>query len=384
VQEKLIEAVRTAVANGENLLAEAPTGSGKTAAALHPALAAGLASGRQVVFLTSKTLQQKMAVSALVAMNERVFHTVQIRAKERMCANDRVLCHEDFCRFAAVLPGEDERVERARQASRTTSTPRSGRRLRGGAPRGGSAPSRFSSSSPSAPTRSSPTTTTSSNPPAALRHLAGEDLRDAILVVDEAHNLPDRARGIFSPEILEEELSILANRLRLQPGALFEDLLATVEALGEILREAAEDLPEGEAIAEIEPPREAILDLRAAWEPTLMRYMDWKRDTRLALVDDPVLEFHFLLQRFCAVLTLFDDDFTAVVERRSGGVALALVCLDPARMLAPTFRRASSNGVLSAHAHAARGDPARARPRGGAHPLDLAASRRSRREPARC
>jgi len=79
-----------------------------------------------------------------------------------------------------------------------------------------------------------------------------------------------------------------------------------------------------------------------------MRYMDWKRDTRLALVDDPVLEFHFLLQRFCAVLSLFDDDFTAVVERRAGGVRLAVVCLDPARMLAPTFKRASSNVFLSA------------------------------------
>ena len=39
-------------------------------------------------------------------------------------------------------------------------------------------------------------------PAAALRHLSGEDLRDAILLVDEAHNLPDRARQIFSPAIL--------------------------------------------------------------------------------------------------------------------------------------------------------------------------------------
>ena len=62
IQEKIMEAVRTALKNGENLIAEAPTGSGKTAAALHPAMAEGLTSGRQVVFLTSKTLQQKMAV----------------------------------------------------------------------------------------------------------------------------------------------------------------------------------------------------------------------------------------------------------------------------------------------------------------------------------
>jgi DNA excision repair protein ERCC-2 len=347
VQERLIEAVRQAVENGENLLAEAPTGSGKTAAALHPALAAGLATGRQVVFLTSKTLQQKMAVSSLVAMNERAFRTVQIRAKERMCANDRVLCHEDFCRFARAYPEKmatsnvlgrlldahphldpDVVFEEARREEVCPFEVQLELAERADA------------------------IVADYNyvfePAAALRHLAGEDLRDAILIVDEAHNLPDRARQIFSPELLEEDLALLANRLRLQPGALFEDLLASVEALGEILRETAEDLPEGEAIAEIEPPRDAILDLRAAWEPTLIRYLDWKRETRLALVDDPVLEFHFLLQRFCAVLSLFGPDFTAVVERRSGGVRLGLVCLDPARVLAPTFARASANVFLSA------------------------------------
>ena len=63
-----------------------------------------LKSAKQVVFLTSKTLQQKMAVSALVAMNERAFSTLQVRTKEKMCANDRILCHEEFCRFAKNYP----------------------------------------------------------------------------------------------------------------------------------------------------------------------------------------------------------------------------------------------------------------------------------------
>ncbi|MGH9364834.1 MAG: DEAD/DEAH box helicase, partial [Thermoanaerobaculia bacterium] len=56
IQEKLIDAIGRAVKQGENLLAEAPTGSGKTAAALHPAMIEGLTHGRQVVFLTAKTL----------------------------------------------------------------------------------------------------------------------------------------------------------------------------------------------------------------------------------------------------------------------------------------------------------------------------------------
>jgi DNA excision repair protein ERCC-2 len=100
-QKLMIYAVRQTLETGGNLLAEAPTGSGKTAASLYPALAHGVAAERQVVFLTSKTLQQKMAVSVLRGLNrDGAFRTAQIRAKERMCANDRVLCHEDFCPFA--------------------------------------------------------------------------------------------------------------------------------------------------------------------------------------------------------------------------------------------------------------------------------------------
>ncbi|MEP6995869.1 MAG: DEAD/DEAH box helicase, partial [Acidobacteriota bacterium] len=347
IQEKIMEAVRAAVQNGENLIAEAPTGSGKTAAALHPALAEGLTNGRQVVFLTSKTLQQKMAVSALVAMNERAFHTVQVRAKERMCANDRIICHEEFCRFAKDYP---EKMERSNILGRLHDT--------------------YSHLDPDTVfeearreevcpfevqlevAQRADAIVADYNyvfePASALRHLTGEDLRDVILLLDEAHNLPDRARQIFSPELAQADLVALRNRLTLQPGDLFQALAASVEELLEVLEAAAQDLPEGEAIAEITPPADPIFDLRLAWEEKLMRYLAWKRETRLALVDDPVLDFHFALQRFAAVLSIFKSDFTCVVERRSEGTRLALVCLDPARALAETFRQASSTILLSA------------------------------------
>jgi DNA excision repair protein ERCC-2 len=349
IQERIIDAVRTAVRNGENLLAEAPTGSGKTAAALHPALAEALPRGRQVVFLTSKTLQQKMAVSALVAMNERAFHTVQVRAKDRMCANDRILCHEDFCRFANGYP---EKMERSNLLGRLRETyahfdPDT---VFEEARREEVCPFEVQLELAERADAIVADYNYVFEPAAALRHLTGEDLREAVLLIDEAHNLPDRARQIFSPEILEEDLAGLRNRLALQPGELFADISLAVEDLIAILRNAAEDLPEDEheAIMEIEPPKDAILELRAAWETCFMRYLAWKRDTRLALVDDPVLDFHYTLQRFAAVLSILGPDFTAVVERRSSGVRLALVCLDPARSLAPTFRQASSTVLLSA------------------------------------
>ncbi len=347
VQRPLMEAVATAIAQGETLLAEAPTGSGKTAAALHPAMVAGLRSGRQVVFLTSKGLQQKMAVQSLIGMNERAFSTVQVRAKEKMCANDRVLCHEEFCRFAKNYP---EKMEQSNILGRLRDS--------------------YSHHDPSTvfeearreevcpfevqlelAARADAIVADYNyvfEPGVALRHLTAEGLPNAILLVDEAHNLPDRARQIFSPELLEEDLRGLRNRLSLQPGEIFADLLLSIDDLLALLENAAEELPEGEAIAETDPPTDAIRALRSDWEPKLLRYLAWKRESKLALVDDPVLDVHFGLQRFAAVLNLYGPEFTCVVERRAGGTRLAIICLDPARVLGPIFEAASATIFLSA------------------------------------
>jgi DNA excision repair protein ERCC-2 len=347
IQEKIIEAVSTAARQGENLIAEAPTGSGKTAAALHPALAEGLRRGKQVVFLTSKTLQQKMAVSALTAMNERAFSTLQVRAKEKMCANDRILCHEDFCRFARGYP---EKMARSKVLERLRETypHHDPGTVFEEARREEVCPFEVQLELAERADAIVADYNYVFEPGVALRHLVGAELRDAILVVDEAHNLPDRARQIFSPELLEEDFRALANRLLLQPGELFADLTRSLEEVLELLGRAAEELPEGEAIAETEPPADEIFRIRAEWEPKLARYLAWKRETRLAVVDDPVLDAHYSMQRFAAVLGLYGPDFNCVVERRPGGVRLALVCLDPARAVGPVFRHAASTVLMSA------------------------------------
>src|SRR5215471_15534759 len=347
IQQKLMEAVDIALSQGEILLAELPTGSGKTAAALYPALQRGLKSGKQVVFLTSKTLQQNMAVSALTAMNERAFTTLQMRAKEKMCANDRIICHEEFCRFARNYPEKMVRSQilgRLRDAYSHHDPAMVFEEAR----REEVCPFEVQLELAERADAIVADYNYVFEPGVALRHLVGPELSDAILVIDEAHNLPDRARQIFSPEILEEDLRALMNRLVLQPGDLFESLVESITELIGILEQTAESLPEGEAIAEVEPPTDEIQGWRAEWEPKLLRYLAWKRETRIALPDDPVLDVHFCLQRFSAVLSRFGADSSCVVERGNRGVRLALVCLDPARALAPTFEAVSSAILMSA------------------------------------
>ncbi|HRC86100.1 MAG TPA: DEAD/DEAH box helicase, partial [Thermoanaerobaculia bacterium] len=100
-QQEILAAVETALAHREHVLIEAPTGIGKTVAALFPALAYALRTSKRLYVLTAKTLQQDMANKVLKLLNqERAFHSLRLRAKAKMCANDQLLCHEEYCRFA--------------------------------------------------------------------------------------------------------------------------------------------------------------------------------------------------------------------------------------------------------------------------------------------
>ncbi len=374
-QQIMIDAVRRTLAAGGHLLAEAPTGSGKTAAALHPALAAGLAAGRQVVFLTSKTLQQRMAVAALRAMNtEGAFRTLQVRNKEKMCANDRVLCHEDFCPYAKGYPEKMERsglVERLR-ASHWHYDPDA---VFAAAKRENVCP--FETQLELA--RSADALVADYNyvfdPGAALRHLGPDELGEAILLVDEAHNLPDRARQIFSPEILEKDFHAVA--LALQPGELFEALAESIEKMVELMVEQAKVLaaaPSREAIAEIEPPKEALRAVWKEWEGAFVRYLSWKREVKYTPPEDPVVDLHFAWQRLIAALNLFGPGFTGVIERRPDGLRLAVICLDPARALGPIFRASASSILFSATLSAAGGGTADPGAGESAHGGNLAAA----------
>ncbi len=347
-QERLILEIGETIAAREQLLAEAPTGSGKTAASLHPALQAGLLSGRQVVFLTAKTLQQTMAVKALQGMNaEGLFRTAQIRSKERMCANGQVLCHEDFCPFARNFP---EKMESSGVLEKLVANH-----------------PHFDPDTVFAEARQAEVCPFEVQlelaqradaivadynyvfePAAALRHLSGDGLGHAILLVDEAHNLPDRARNIFSPAVLEEELQSVYQDCLNRPGALFERLAQMLEEWLALLSRQGGTLPEGEGVMEISPRLEEVQRLFEEWEAVFFSYLGWKRENKVMLPEDGVVALHFTLLRFAAVMRLFGPGFACTIERREKRLRLRLLCLDPSRAVAPILRSAHAVILLSA------------------------------------
>jgi len=102
VQDELIDAVRDALESRKDLIVHAPTGLGKTAGVLAPALSHAKAHGLKVLFLTSRHTQHSLAVQTLQDISSR--HHVEIRAadmigKKWMCLFEGAHTLPDFNEF---------------------------------------------------------------------------------------------------------------------------------------------------------------------------------------------------------------------------------------------------------------------------------------------
>ncbi|HEY0939387.1 MAG TPA: ATP-dependent DNA helicase [Steroidobacter sp.] len=109
-QRQLAEAVYRAAAMGEHLLAQAPTGVGKTMGTLFPMLKAlGAQKIDRIFYLTAKTTGRRLALDALRVLTTSELRVLEITAREKVCKHPDLACHGDSCplakRFYDRLPG---------------------------------------------------------------------------------------------------------------------------------------------------------------------------------------------------------------------------------------------------------------------------------------
>ncbi|HKZ49852.1 MAG TPA: ATP-dependent DNA helicase [Candidatus Nanoarchaeia archaeon] len=112
IQEQLISDVENSIKNSKCLIAHAPTGLGKTAATLSPALDAALKEGLTVFFLTPKHTQHAIAIETLQKIKKRhnlKFNVTDLIGKKWMCSHPSVdvLGSKEFHSFCRELVAEE-------------------------------------------------------------------------------------------------------------------------------------------------------------------------------------------------------------------------------------------------------------------------------------
>jgi DNA excision repair protein ERCC-2 len=358
-QQQMIDAVEQAVSHRETLLVSAPTGVGKTIAALYPAVKECLRRGKKLFFLTPKTLQQETAVAALESINDGTFRVLRIRAKQRMCANDQMICHEDYCPYAARY---GEKMQRNGLVDRiaTDSSYFDPDLL-----------FEMAKSEEVCPFEVSLELVEQADvvicdynyifdPYVGLKAYQQEnDYGDCVLIIDEAHNLLDRGRGYYSPE-LHEKAFVEIRHFLLARSAPLEGWEELIDELREHFAELAMALEptfgslEGDgdrafaSQALCEPDRRLLLRQRAEWEQLIVAYITWKIENRIADEDDPLVDFYFKLMKFTNLMQEDGDQFAHLIEKTADGLRLKIFCKDPSRFLGEVIDSSYATVAMSA------------------------------------
>lgn len=102
-QRELAVAAYKTIRTKQKLFVEAPTGTGKTISTLFPALkAVGEEEGEKIFYLTAKTITRQVAEDAMTALKDTGagVKSVTLTAKDKICFLDETTCNPDQCPYA--------------------------------------------------------------------------------------------------------------------------------------------------------------------------------------------------------------------------------------------------------------------------------------------
>jgi DNA excision repair protein ERCC-2 len=344
-QAEMIDQVRLALQDQSCVLISAPTGIGKTVAALYPALAHALSEGLKLFFVTAKTTQQQLAVDTLHSMvpergsgsggDSAPFNAVHLRAKAKSCLNDLFYCHESLCDYAQDYRGK---VERSGVVEALLNTAVIGPDLFAvTGQRHRVCPFELSLDVAAEADAIIGDYNYVFDPGAYLRRFFQDGpYDDCILIIDEAHNLYARARDYYSPVLNQRRVRQLMAHCADEPTLLFRDFDTFFRALDDIfpqLYEESLEPPIAEVYTPVSPPLQQMAELRQQLESVMVDYVIYRRRMGHEPGGDLIQDFYYDFQRLCDVLALGGDEFEYLYAHDAENAVFKVLCKDASRFL---------------------------------------------------
>ena len=341
-QRDMAVAVYKAIRANDRLYVQSPTGVGKTIAALFPAVKAlGQGLAARIFYLTAKTPGRLVAEKALDDMRRSNldFKSVTLTAKEKICFCPPVNCDPEVCVFAR---GYFDKVKQAldemdRHQSFTRSV------IEEVARKYEICPFEFSLDLALWVDCIICDYNYVFDPRVYLHRFFDFSTEPYIFLVDEAHNLPDRARAMYSAELDKRTVLDLQRTLKPQLPALAKKLSVINKIFLEIRKACLAE--EKNALVEYKPPEKLIKAVRDFNQ----KAEDWLALNLPAEFRQELLEFYFLCNNYLRTAEYFDNFYVSYFERQGQtDLKAKLFCLDPAPMLAVPLERSKSTVFFSA------------------------------------
>lgn len=338
-QKKMVSSVYHTISSGKQIFIQAPTGVGKTMSTIFPAVrAVGEGKGETVFYLTAKTITRTVAEEAfqILQKNGLKFKVITITAKEKLCFCEKTECNPENCPYAR---GHFDRVNDAVFELWTANQVYDRDALIRQAEKWQVCPFEMCLDLAVWVDGIICDYNYVFDPNVHLKRFFGESVSgDYIFLIDEAHNLVERGREMYSASICKEEVMEIRRLVKTVSPSL-------AKALERVNKQFLELKKECDTYRILENPGALALSLLTV-QGELDKFLEEPPDGRVA---DEILDFYFCVRDFLNIAELVDDHYVVYTENgEDGKFRMKLFCVNPAANLAEYLQKGVSTVFFSA------------------------------------
>lgn len=320
-QREMAGTIYKSIIKNTTLYVNAPTGTGKTISTLFPAVKAmGEGYLEKIFYITAKTITRKVAEDTIEKMHQggAYLKSITLTAKDKICLIEgERKCSKAYCKFA---DGHFDRVDEAIWDALTTCDRFTRDKIKEYAKKHCVCPFELALDL----TYYMDIIVCDYNhifdPVVALKRFQEDKENKFVILIDEAHNLTERAREMFSK-------GISSGMIQYASKAVPRSFTSIKQALKKIekyfIQVECMYLVSGSYMSK-EAPEELKSLIRLFIEVT-----DAKLQEGIGELPTPFIDFYFEMQRFLKIYELFDERYVTYAERRGKEIYLKMFCLDP-------------------------------------------------------
>ncbi|MPW26589.1 ATP-dependent DNA helicase [Alkalibaculum sp. M08DMB] len=334
-QRKLVISIYKTIKDNKKIFFNAPTGIGKTISTIYPAIIS-FSEGyvEKIFYLTSKNTQKDIVEATIenLCNNNLKIKYLSLTAKEKICIKDQPNCNPDYCELAK---GHFDRINDAVEDIFCSEYAFTKDVITQYAEKHRVCPFEYSLDL----SLWSDIVICDYNyifdPRVSLKRFT-EEKGKYVFLIDEAHNLVDRSRDMYSCEIGKKKvLNIRKNIGKDHP---------MFKILGKINSEFLKIKKQGDIDIK-EKPEEFIYAL----QDYIYKADKWlsEHNSDVNYYDD-ILQFYFEVNNFIRIAEYFGDNYRVIITKYSDEVIIKLVCLDSSKYIRGSVEQGVASVFFSA------------------------------------
>jgi len=338
-QRELAVSVYKSIKNKRKLFAKAPTGIGKTISTLFPALKAmGEEHTSRIFYLTARTTNRSVAEEALSLLKKQNLHLkyITLTAKEKICFKEKYSCTPQNCQYAhghytRINNAIWDAIQNNDELKRTVVE-------------------EFALKHQVCPFELSLDLSLWCDciicdynyvfdPQVYLKWFFCDNSGDFTFLIDEAHNLIDRSREMFSAQIQRSAFKQMRSFFKTSHAGVYKQSGRVSNRLNALGKRVGEKT----LSTSTEIDSKLCLVLKAFIEEC-EQFLKINRE----FDNDDILKLYFDALAFIRTSELFDSHYLFLVQKLEKNIIVKLFCVDPSFMLSETLKRGKSSIFFSA------------------------------------